>query len=331
MHSHKEIAFQAGVSLATVDRVMHRRAGVRAATALRVKAAIRELDRQSQAHGLDGQRLALDVVIEAPKRFTSAVRAAFEAEIEGLRPASLRVRFHLAEAFGDKAMRDLLRTIRRRGTQGLVAKLPNHQGPIEQLTKMSQAGIPVVTFVTDLPDIGGRAYIGMDNVAAGQMAAYLMQKSLPRKDGHILGVVSSAGFEGETARMDAFRAALPGHHLHLIQGEMGRDAQTGAAVQALIEQGVKMDGVYSAGGGNRAICRALEGAGQRVSLFVAHDLDADNRALLRARAIDFVIHHDLRQDARSACQHILKAHRLLPQELNIAGSAIHLATPHNMV
>ena len=42
----KDIAFQAGLSTATVDRVLNRRSGVRGQTAARVEAAIRELERQ---------------------------------------------------------------------------------------------------------------------------------------------------------------------------------------------------------------------------------------------------------------------------------------------
>ena len=54
-------------------------------------------------------------------------------------------------------------------------------------------------------------------------------------------------------------------------------------------------------------------AGDRVAIFfgrqiLGHDLDADNLALLRAARISAVLHHDLRSDARSACQHIMRAH-----------------------
>ena len=80
MHSLKDIAFQAGVSLATVDRVIHERPGVKANTRRRVQAAIRELDRQAASNASDGRRIAVDIILEAPRRFSTAVRAAFEAE-----------------------------------------------------------------------------------------------------------------------------------------------------------------------------------------------------------------------------------------------------------
>ena len=56
-HAMKEIALQAGVSLATVDRVLHQRPGVRASTRRRVEQAQAELRRQQQQVGLRGRRL----------------------------------------------------------------------------------------------------------------------------------------------------------------------------------------------------------------------------------------------------------------------------------
>src|SRR6218665_3637746 len=48
----KERAVQAGLSLATVDRVLHQRPGVRAPTQRRVQQAWAELERQQQQVGL---------------------------------------------------------------------------------------------------------------------------------------------------------------------------------------------------------------------------------------------------------------------------------------
>ena len=59
----KEIAHQAGLSLATVDRVVHERAHVRALTRARVQAAQDELHRQHAASLLGEKRVTLDIVM----------------------------------------------------------------------------------------------------------------------------------------------------------------------------------------------------------------------------------------------------------------------------
>ena len=61
-----------------------------------------------------------------------------------------------------------------------------------------------------------------------------------------------------------------------------------------------MTSVYSIGGGNVATIRAFERRGHPYRVFIAHDLDEDNRTLLRAHKISAVLHHDLRADANLA-------------------------------
>ncbi len=58
--------------------------------------------------------------------------------------------------------------------------------------------------------------------------------------------------------------------------------------------------MYSIGGGNIATIRAFEQRGRSYRVFIAHDLDEDNRTLLRARKISAVLYHDLRADANLA-------------------------------
>ncbi|MGJ9402792.1 LacI family DNA-binding transcriptional regulator [Arthrobacter sp. KK5.5] len=84
----RDTARQAGVSDATVDRVLYGRPGVRRTTAGEVHRAIAELEAQQEQLELFGRRFLIDVVADGPLRFLSAVRQAIEAELPLLRPAS---------------------------------------------------------------------------------------------------------------------------------------------------------------------------------------------------------------------------------------------------
>ena len=55
-------------------------------------------------------------------------------------------------------------------------------------------------------------------------------------------------------------------------------------------------------------------------MFIAHDLDADNRRLLRDGRISVVLHNDLRADARLAMRLILQERGALPAEPVAAGA-----------
>ena len=153
----KEVAFQAGLSLATVDRVLNDRPGVRQVTRHRVQSAIQELERQYAATGVTGRRLSLDIVMETPTRFGVAVRRAFETELAGLRPANVTLRFHLQERWTDIDLSRLLTRIRRRGSHGVVLKARATPAIIEAATRLMENRIPVATFVTDLPKIARMA------------------------------------------------------------------------------------------------------------------------------------------------------------------------------
>jgi LacI family transcriptional regulator len=148
--SLKEIAHQAGLSLATVDRVLHGRNHVRQATKDRVAAAQQELARQYAASQLQGTKVTLDFVMLAPNRFTSAVREAVEAELPLMRPATFRARFHLAEILSEDELVAVLRAICRRGTQGIVLKAPATANVLAVLAELAARKIPVVTYVTDI-------------------------------------------------------------------------------------------------------------------------------------------------------------------------------------
>jgi LacI family transcriptional regulator len=87
--------------------------------------------------------------------------------------------------------------------------------------------------------------------------------------------------------------------------------------------------VYSIGGGNRATLSAFDELGRSPSVFIAHDLDADNLALLRTRRITVVLHHDLKADMRRACQLLLQAGGALPGRPVSLPSQVQVVTPFN--
>src|SRR3954453_14160959 len=147
----REIARQAGLSEATVDRVLNQRGGVRRSTVDEVHRAIADLQRQRSQMRLNGRTFFLDLVVDAPARFSAAVRAALESQLPLVRPATFRARVHLSEAPPIPELVATLDGIARRGSQGVVLKAPDHHLIVTAVERLVEAGIPVVTLVTDLP------------------------------------------------------------------------------------------------------------------------------------------------------------------------------------
>lgn len=328
----KEIAFQSGLSLATVDRVLHGRAGVRSATQERVAAAMAELERQFAEARLRGRRIGIDIVMEAPRRFTQAVQSALEAELPALRPATVQARFHLAERMDPDDLSAILNAIRRRGSHGVILKARNIPQTVDLASGLMASGIAVITLVTDLPPEARLAYVGIDNTIAGANAAYLIGRASPDA-GRVLVSLSSAAFAGEEDRAQGFAAVLTRDFPHLTAVTVAEGGGVNRTTYDLCLRALDtfpdLDAVYSIGGGNRAILRAFADARRDCRVFIAHDLDVTNRDLLQQGKLSFVVHHDLRQDMRAACQMILQHHRMIPTAFVAAPSRMMLLTPHD--
>jgi LacI family transcriptional regulator len=107
------------------------------------------------------------------------------------------------------------------------------------------------------------------------------------------------------------------------------DAETVALARRALTEDRSILGAYSIGGGNTAVLAAFADAGRICSVFVAHDLDADNARLLREGRISVVLHHDLRQDMRTACRHIMQAQGAL-RAVSVTLSPVQVITPFNL-
>ena len=330
----REIAVQAGLSERTVDRVLNNRGQVRESTAHEVQQAIADLDRQRSQLRLSGRTFMIDVVMQAPERFSSAVRDALEAELPSLRPAAVRARFHFRETGSVDDMVATLDRIRSRGSHGVILKAPDVPEIITACWRLIQAGIPIVTLVTDLPGSQRLTYIGMDNRAAGATAAYLMGQWLGDRPGDVLVTLSRGFFRGEEEREVGFQGAMrnryPDRPMIEIDNSDGLDETMRGLVLSALDSDRQISAVYSIGGGNLAIIEAFAARQRTYSVFIAHDLDHDNMRLLRDERISAVIHHDLRQDMRQACYAIMQAHKALPGAVYSWPSNIHVITPYNM-
>ncbi|EKS70360.1 MULTISPECIES: LacI family DNA-binding transcriptional regulator [unclassified Caballeronia] len=330
----KEIALQAGVGIATVDRVLNGRANVREGTRRRIEQAIKELEKQELQLATSGRKLVIDVLVEAPDRFASEIQEALESELPSFHPAIFRPRFHLRETMTTAEVVDALQSIAKRGSHGVFLKARDVPEISHAIGALQREHIPVVTTFTDVPLSGRIAYAGLDNRVAGATAAYLIGQWLRRSPSTVLITMSDERFRGEEEREISFRRAIRMHYPNLdlldASGGHGLDIPTEAKIEEALSRNAKIAAVYSMGGGNMAILRALEAANQVICCFIGHDLDRDNVHLLRKRKIHAVIYHDLRQDMRSACQHVLHFHKLLPPAAISQPSSVVVVTPENL-
>lgn len=330
----KEIAVQAGVSTATVDRVLNNRLHVRHQTRIRVLRAIEELERLQDSLNLPGERFLVDIVIEAPDRFAEIVRMAVEAEIVGFLPALIRPRFHLRETWATPDLIARLRRIGTSGSKGVLLKAKNLPDIRDAIETLRSRQVPTATLVTDIPGSVRIAYAGMDNKRAGETVCYLMSRFVTSVGGTILLTKSHSDFLGEADRVASFRDAIalsrPDLNLVEVSGGYGQSAATRKQVLALLGQGANITGVYSVSGGNKAILEAFCELNAPEPVVIGHDLDEENRALLTEGKISALIVHDLNMDISQAFSGFISFHK--PKFKSAAGrfSTVQIITPANL-
>ncbi|CAI1503646.1 DNA-binding transcriptional repressor MalI [Serratia ficaria] len=333
--SIKQIAAQAGVSKATVDRALHQRGKVHPQTLRRIEQALQDLESQQRSLLASGRTLTIDVVLHTPQRFSQLVSDALCSQLGGFAPFRVTLRFHIFEQASTEELANTLERCRTLGSYGVILKVSDEQRLNDAVDRLWQQGIPVVTLVTDLPQSRRINYIGMDNRAAGRTAAYLLARWLPPEPQRVAVVLSSQGFRGEEERESGFRQWLreraPQLRVLEISGGLGVHAPTLERVTDTLRRYPDIHAVYSVGGGNSAIVAAFERLRRPLKVFIGHDLDRENRQLLAQEKIDAVIDHDLQRDARSTFQIILQYHGFISGEVaGPAFSRVNVVTPFNI-
>src|SRR5258705_11702323 len=146
--------------------------------------------------------------MQGSQRFSNAFQSAAQAEVPALAPAVVRSRFHFRETGSVPAMVETLDKIGARGSHGVIVKAPATHLVAEPIDRLTADGIPVVTFVTDVPRSSRVGYVGVDNRDAGATAAYLTNEWLGDSSASVLVTLSSNAFRGEEEREMGFRSGL---------------------------------------------------------------------------------------------------------------------------
>ncbi|MBB4063002.1 LacI family DNA-binding transcriptional regulator [Gellertiella hungarica] len=310
-----DIASEAGVSLATVDRVLNGRPGVRAPTRERVLAAIQKLGfvRDVAAANLaKGRVYPLVFIVPAnDNSFMAALRG--EIAAAGMRGAQERTAISIltVPAFDIPALVRALDAARAEKPAGVAVVAIDAEPVREAVARLAADGIPVVTLVSDLPDSARSHFAGIDNEAAGRTAGSLMGRFLDGRRGAIGIIVGSLDVRDHRERLDGFRAAIsaPYPDLSLLSPLEGRDEpeRVHQMVSRLLAEEPELLGLYSLGAGNRGLIRALEERRPaRPIRVIAHELTPHTRGALETGLIDTVLNQDAGHEVRSAIR-VLKA------------------------
>lgn len=309
-----DIAAKAGVSLATVDRVLNLRPGVHASTRARVEAAISDLGyvRDIAAANLaKGRSYSLVFILPGnDNSFMATLRAEVRAAASRSHVERTAIRVIEVPPFDPAALTQALDVARQERPSGVAFVAIDSEDVAEAAERLAESGIATVTLVSDITGARRDHYAGVDNVAAGRTAASLLGRFLSGKAGDVAVVAGSMLVRDHRERLQGFRSVIDEEfpQLRLLPVLEGRDDP--ATVEALVTEALANEalaGIYSLGAGNRGLVRALKaGAGKRLPAVIAHELTENTASALREGVIDAVLNQDAGHEVRSAIR-VLKA------------------------
>jgi LacI family transcriptional regulator len=304
----QDVARLAGVSVATIDRVLNRRQGVRAPTIAKVEAAIRELNYQPD-------RIAARLARSREYRFCFVLpvstgeffmRIADEVRLATERMEAERVSIIVkrVDVFDGELLAQTLDSIDK-ATDGVAVVALDHPAVREAINALVSRGITVVTLVSDVPGSKRQHYAGIDNSSAGRTAANLMGRFLRGMTGTVGVFAGSLALRDHIERQFGFEQVMAHEYSHLavLPVRESRDdwARIEEMTRQLLAEHPDLIGIYNVGGGTRGIVSGLEAAGRAKDIvFIAHEVtDLSRRALIRG-SIDAIINQDAGHEVRSA-------------------------------
>jgi len=315
----QDVARTAGVSLATVDRVLNRRPGVHSHTAERVQAAVDLLKYRPD-------RLAARLARGRDHRFRFILPSGENAFMQWLekevrsaaeRFADERVQISIThvDVFDGDVLAGALEHLD--DVDGVAVVALDHPRVREAIDDLTAAGITVVTLVSDIPRANRAHYVGIDNSAAGRTAASLVGRFLSGRNGKVGLIAGSVSLRDHIERQLGFEQVMsrdfPRFQVLPIREGRDEDDRVEALCRDLLNEHPDLVGLYNIGAGTAGVVAALEAAGRaRDVVLVAHDLTQFNRKHLVRGAIDAIINQDPGHEARSATRLLIAEREGVP-------------------
>ncbi len=323
-----DVARAAGVSLATVDRVLHGRAGVRERTVEHVRAVVERLGyRPDPAAARLARKSRTRVVFVLPSgtnTFVDMLDKQVHAVLPWLAEQRATAVVQRVDVFSPDALARHLVGLRGR-CDAVVVMGQDHPLVRAAIDELVAHDVVVVTLVSDVPSSRRARFVGIDNVTAGRTAASLLGRFVGSRAGSVGIVMGSRALRDHAERLFGFEQVMATEypHLSLLPPIEGQDlsARTEPAVAKLLQRETGLVGLYSIGAGNRGIQAALERSGRADRIvWICHELTPQARQALLSGVADAVINQDAGHEVRSACRlalATLSGERVLPDQERI--------------
>jgi LacI family transcriptional regulator len=304
----EDIARVAGVSVATVDRVINNRLPVKKQTAERVLAAAEQIG--YHATGVIRRRLEqalpyyrLGFLLQRPEQvfyqnFAEQLRLAAAAATQFRVDPKIEFLKSQKPAEVAEHMKALAKQVDAIG----VATV-DHPTITAAVRELKSSGVPVFSLLSDFAASDRYGYVGTDNRKVGRTAGWFAAKTSTRP-GKVAIFVGDHGFPGHELREIGFRSYLreAASDLAITDTQLtGEDVDHAERItRSLLKTFPDLTSIYVAGGGMEGVISALRDSNSagRVTL-ICNELTPFNRAALAEGIVTALIGTPLELIART--------------------------------
>jgi LacI family transcriptional regulator len=311
----KDLAKAAGVSLATIDRVLNARSGVRQATVDRVHAAIKQLNYVrdiSAANLARSKEYKLVFLLPAhDDEFIDTILAAISEANASLLHERTHISVIRAPANDPHKIAEEIEGLSTDDVDGIAIMAPETPQVRDAISKLEARGIAAVAFVSSQPNAESANFVGINSEAAGRTVGQLMARFTGERHGTVLVVTETMQARDSQERRLGFDAIMakyaPRLRVHASMETYGDPARTAQIIAATFHSNPDIVGIYLMNHDLSETMRAVEAQGAPLEkVIIGHELTPEARARLMDGTLDAVITQDVGHLVRSSIR-VLKA------------------------
>ncbi len=293
-----DLARAAGVSVATVDRVLNGRHPVREETARRVYDAAKGIG--YHAVGLLRQRVFEDLpqyrlgfLLQKPEQaFYQIVAKEMENAALALSTVRAMQQVEFVANSTPTGITEKLRAMAARN-QAIALVAPDYPAVTAVVEELKERGIPVFSLLSDFAAGVREGYVGLNNHKVGRTAAWMIAKAAKRP-GKVAAFVGSHRFLGHELREIGFRSYFREHtpDFEVLDTMVNLDTAeiTHEATLNLLQRHPDLIGFYVCGGGMEGAISAIREEKLEGKLIaVVNELTPESRAALADDVVTLAI------------------------------------------